>query len=304
MTALTGSSSSAALKQSAESQPRGVLRTRLRHWRTRIAPAKKKSPQLKRNLSAILREWHKRVGLFAFVFMGWLGASGFLINQSADWGYDTVRIDWGWVMALYGLHPEPPQTGFAAGDHWLAVTADYTLLDALPLSQPIAAPLGFVAGGPADAPLLFVAASDRLVLLMPSGDKVDELVPPILPVSTIRRVGSIENVPGAIAVQDLDAYQSHDGGDTWTTVDPGSVRWSQSEPMPQIERDKLMPYSRPSVSLEHVLVDAHSGRLFGQWGVYVINAVGFAALALSITGVWMIWRTSRQRRRNAAAAAR
>lgn len=250
----------------------------------------------KRNLTATLREWHKRAGLFAFVFMGWLGMSGFLINQSADWGYDTIRVDWSWVMALYGLRPEPPRAGLHADGHWLAATSEATLLDGRPLTTPIREPLGMAAGGTASAPLLFVAASDRVVVLKPDGTRVDELTGSFLPVKSIRRIGTLAGAPRTVAVQDLDVYVSTDGL-AWSAAPAGaSFTWAEAAPLPESERSKALPYSRPSVSLEHVLVDAHSGRLFGQAGAYVINAVGLAALWLGISGAWMMWRTSRRRR--------
>ena len=64
-----------------EAAPRRGVASRF--WRggtqTRVHHAARPKP----NLLATLREWHKRLGLFAFFFMGWLGFSGFLINQSA-----------------------------------------------------------------------------------------------------------------------------------------------------------------------------------------------------------------------------
>ncbi|HEY0914680.1 MAG TPA: PepSY domain-containing protein, partial [Solimonas sp.] len=102
---------------------------------------------------------------------------------------------------------------------------------------------------------------------------------------------------GSIAVQDLDAFQSLDEGNTWTAVASTAVEWSEAQPLPDSERSRLMPYSRPSVSLEHVLVDAHSGRLFGSFGAWVINFVGIAAMLLAISGIWMMYRTSSARRK-------
>ncbi|HEY1077100.1 MAG TPA: PepSY-associated TM helix domain-containing protein [Fontimonas sp.] len=275
---------------------RRSLGARFHHWRSggQHGAHRPSTPQPRRNLTMTLREWHKRVGLFAFAFMGWLGASGFLINQSAEWGYDTVRIDSPIVMALYGLHPVPPATGFSSGGRWLSVTSDYTLLDAQPIAERIHEPLGFVAGGSEAKPLLFVGTSGSLTLLTTDGALYDQLQPPILPVSTIRRIGTTAD--GAIVVQDLDAFQSKDSGDSWTPVDPTQVTWSVATRMPEENRQALLPYSKPSVSLEHVLVDAHSGRLFGNVGAWIINLVGFGAFWLSLSGVWMWWRIRQNRR--------
>lgn len=276
---------------------RGARWQRLRE-RVRLALAR---PQLgarpRKNLNVILRDWHKRAGLFAFVFMIWLGFSGFLINQSASWGYDTKRVDWDWVMKLYSLHPEPPQNGFNAGGQWLAATTDYTLVNARPLDIAIREPRGFVVGGTVDKPVYFIAAAESLLLLNAKGERLDELTPPILPVSAIRRIGMVKGHPGSIVVQDLDAFQSMDEGNTWTPVASTAVEWSEAKVLPEDERSRLLPFSRPSVSLEHVLVDAHSGRLFGSYGAWVINFVGIAAMLLAISGIWMMYRTSAARRK-------
>lgn len=259
-------------------------------------PAVSSPARPRRNLNLILRDWHKRAGLFAFLFMGWLGASGILINQSPSWGYDTDRIYWEPVMWLYGLEPTPPQTGFPADGHWLAVTPEGTMLDAKAVMPPVNAPLGLVAGGTPDEPLLFLANAEHVAVVTLDGRRYDELRPPILPVQTVRRIGRVIDQPGSIAVQDLDAFQSHDGGTSWKPVDPSQVEWSGESELPAVERERLVPFSRPYVTLEHILVDAHSGALFGRGGVYVINTVGLAAIVLAISGIWMWWRTGRRRR--------
>lgn len=290
--------------RTSEGLPRRDFRSRLSQWRVRaIAPRAPAPPKPKKTLTAQLREWHKRAGLFAFVFMFWLALSGVLINQSSSWGYDTVRVRWSWLMSLYGLSPEPPQNGYAApapgGDsHWLVATSEATLLDGEPLEYPIAAPIGFVAAGDPERPFLFAAEANRLVVLALDGTRVDELAPMLLPVKTIRRIGFVPDAGGRsrVAIQDLDIYASLDGLE-WSPLPPGAdVHWSQAAPLPANVREKAVPYSRPSETLEHILVDAHSGRLFGTFGVYVINAVGLAAMALSVTGVWMIWLTNRRRK--------
>lgn len=243
-----------------------------------------------------LRQWHKRAGLFAFIFMGWLGISGFLINQSADWGYDTTRVNWSWLMSLYGLRPEPPRSGFYAGDHWLASTPEHTLLDGEPLPDTLEHLVGMAMNGDEAAPMLFVAAPDKLLLYGETDrQRIDELSGFLLPIETIRRIGHVPS-SGAVVVQDLDAYSTLDGLE-WTKLSEGArVEWSNASSLTDEQRQAAVPYARPSVSLEHILVDAHSGRLFGRFGAYVINAVGIAAVLLSVTGVWMMWRTSRRRR--------
>lgn len=266
------------------------------------APAKAVVP--KRNFSATLRLWHHRAGLAAFLFLGWLGFSGILLNEASDLGLNSVRVGWGWLMAVYGLHAEAPEQGYGAGAsadhpgdrHWLAVANGNTLLDGKPLAQAVDAPLGFAVAGEGSQATLFVATADSVVLLTPAGGRIDELRMPPLPISSVRRIG--ETAGGGIAVQGSDAaWRSTDQGESWKPVPAGQVQWSAAETLPEAERKKLVPYSRPSVALQQVLVDAHSGRLFGPYGTYVIDVVGILAMILAGSGVWMVWRTNRNRRR-------
>ena len=261
------------------------------------------APHPKRNLTATLREWHKRAGLLAFLFMGWLGISGILLNEASDLGLNSVRIDWTWLMALYGLHAEPPATGLTVNGHWLAVAGESTVLDGKPLPEPIKSPLGLAeTGGGGSQAMLYVATSDSIVLLSLAGAKVDELRMPPLPVAAVRQIGFAPDEPGSVAVDGGDAaYVSLDQGENWKPIAADKVHWSALRAIPDAERKKLIRFSRPSVALQQILVDAHSGRLFGRFGTYVIDVMGLAALLLATSGVWMWWRMNRRRQQSAPA---
>ena len=293
-----------------EPSPKRPITETLRPWRSRAVVTTARQPQTqqtKRNLSATLREWHKRAGIFAFLFMGWLGLSGILLNEASDLNLNSIRIGWPWLMSLYGLRADPPLSALPAGAHWLAVAADKAVLDGKPLDQNVQAPLGFVAAQEPGAPtkqMLYVATADTVVLLKPDGSRVDELRMPPLPIAAIRRIGVATAHAGSIAIQGSDtAYQSDDEGESWKPVPATGVQWSVMQPLPADQRKLLLPYSRPSVSVQQVLVDWHSGRQFGRFGTYFIDLVGLAAMLLASSGIWMTWRTSNARRKQAGRAA-
>ena len=246
-------------------------------------------------MAARARQWHQRAGLFACLFMVWLGASGFVLNQSAGWGLDAIRIDSSWLMSMYGLHPEPPKSGYFSADHWLAQTSENTLLDGQPVAEYIPSPLGLASNGSDTDPLLFVAASDRLVVFSKDGQRIDELRGYTLPISAIRRIG--ETQAHGIAIQDLDTFVTHDGL-SWEPLPSGAtVTWSKPERLDETLQQQALPFAKPTMPLEQVLIDAHSGRLFGRYGPWVINAVGLAVVLLGLTGAYMYWSTARRRRR-------
>ena len=270
-------------------------------WRARFSMSARthRPAQPARTLTATLREWHKRAGLGAFLFMGWLGISGVALNQSASWGLDAMRIDWPWLMAVYGLYPQSPQNGFMSNGHWLAVLDNHAVLDGKPLPVAVKPPLGLATGGDAAHRRLFVASYDSVLLLSDEGVRIDELQASLtLPVKSIQRIGSVDGTDGMVVIEDKQLYGSTDG-ENWAQVSPKTaVRWSLPAALSDEQRQQFERYARPSVAAEQILIDLHSGRLFGRYGRYVINAVGIAALWLAISGIWMMWRTSQARRRN------
>jgi len=239
-----------------------------------------------------LRSWHQRAGVVAFAFICWLAASGILLSRSEDLGLDRSHIGWPWLMSLYGLHAEAPQQGFSAGEHWLASTEDFTLLDGRPLNPAIAKTLGLVVAGAQ----LVIATPSSLVLLSAAGERIDELRTPILPVANLRRIGTLDGADGSIVVQDLDAYVSRDGGDHWSIVPIDRVHWSQGAALTDAQRQQLLPYAQPRMRVEQILIDLHSGRLFGRAGSWVITAAGVCALWLAPSGFFM-WLRARRRKR-------
>jgi len=61
-------------------------------------------------------------------------------------------------------------------------------------------------------------------------------------------------------------------------------------PLPKPLQKKLKEQSSgPSISLETLILDLHSGRFFGQFGVLFIDLIGLLVCILSITGLiaWM-----------------
>lgn len=280
---------------------KGSAETVAARWRFRWPLAAKTSrpPQPKKTLTATLREWHKRAGLGAFLFMGWLGVSGVALNQSASWGLDAARVDWSWLMSVYGLHPQSPTNGFSSGGHWIAVLGEHSILDGKLLSMPVKSPVGLVMSGEGAEKKLVVASYDSVLLLKPDGTRIDELSAGLmLPVSSIQRIGVADKNPAMAVIEDKALYGSVDG-ESWTKLPAKTaVHWNEPVVLTDVQRQQFEKYARPSVAVEQLLIDMHSGRLFGRLGPYVIDLVGLAALWLSISGVWMMWRTNQARKKN------
>lgn len=53
-----------------------------------------------------------------------------------------------------------------------------------------------------------------------------------------------------------------------------SPQWSREAALTKKQRKQLVPLLCSGVSLERVLLDLHSGRFFGSWGPYFVDALG------------------------------
>lgn len=279
------------MRKLSQSKSLTLFRDRLPWLSARRSQALRRPPK---NLSMVLREWHKRIGIVACVFMLWLGVSGVMLNQSPAWGLDAKRIDWPWLMSLYGLHTEPPQTGFSAGTHWLAAAGDALVLDGAPLDTALKVPVGFVAAGIGSQRLLYVASPTELVIATTAGKRVDDLSGTTLPVAEIQRLGVTRDGSGVV-IDGRSPFVSLDGGLSWQPASAAGVRWSQPGDLSPAQRDLAVKYARPSVPIEQILIDFHSGRIFGHAGEYVIDAIGIAAILLAISGIWIVLRANRRR---------
>ncbi|RQR85344.1 PepSY domain-containing protein [Burkholderia sp. Bp9012] len=247
-----------------------------------------------KNLSMLLREWHRRIGIGAAVFMIWLGISGIMLNQSPSWGFDAKRIDWPWLMSLYGLHPEPASQGYRAAGHWLAVADGRLVIDGAALDVTSGRPVGFVVAGRGDERLFYIASASQLTIATTGGKLVDQLSGSSLPMQAIRRIGTTADGQGVVIGGD-STYSSADAGLSWKPyAGPGTV-WSEPGALDAMQRNQVAAFARPSVPLEQILIDLHSGRVFGHAGEYVIDLVGAGAVVLAVSGIWIVWRSNRKR---------
>ncbi|MDP3677938.1 MAG: hypothetical protein Q8R23_02450, partial [Methylotenera sp.] len=53
----------------------------------------------------------------------------------------------------------------------------------------------------------------------------------------------------------------------------------------------------PSLPLERIVLDLHSGRIFGRYGPLLMDVAALVLIVLSFSGVWIYLRTVRRQPR-------
>lgn len=75
----------------------------------------------------------------------------------------------------------------------------------------------------------------------------------------------------------------------------GILKWRWPLPhRPNKREAALRAFRGEGIPLYRVLLDLHSGRLFGTLGVWIVDAAAVAMLFLTMTGVWYALRVKRR----------
>ena len=196
----------------------------------------------------------------------------------------------GWVVDWYGLTPVEDPVHFRAGDHWVTWIDGTVYAD----GKRIGPSPGAARGAVKFDSLLAMATSEALVVFTRDGELVERLGTAFLP-GAIARVGTV-TARNRIVIHTPDGQFASDSDLlTWRPLADDAV-WSRAGTPPDTVREKqLAAYRGQGLPLSRVLLDLHSGRLFGPLGAAVMDVAAILLLVLVATG-FVNWAGFRRRR--------
>ena len=234
--------------------------------------------------------WHRRLGLAAAPFVLLLVVTGVLLNHTDRLGLDRRVAGGEWLLAWYGIDSAAPVEGFAVGASWVSQAGDRIWLDSAPVAES-AAPL---AGAVWSDSLVAAATSEAVYLFASDGALVEKAVPVGVPAPLTGLAGAeggalVLRAAGGAWAGDIDLAE-------WRPL-AGSAAlpvWARPEPLPpgvaagiaQARRGAGLPWER-------VLLDLHSGRLFGALGPLIMDLAAVALLLLAASGLYNWFRARR-----------
>jgi len=253
-----------------------------------------------------VRNWHARVGAMAAIFFLLLSFSGLALNHTDALNLAKYQVHTNWLMAWYGLKPAVPVTGYlfkngyfaASGERW--VMDDHVLFDQ-GLSESKQNLVGAIAWGDMRA----IASEDNLFLYLSDGRLVDSISSAALPNTPIKRLGTINSgaTPKLVLQTEQGSFVTEDGL-TWQilkatkeTVVAQPV-WASEQALPLALSVRLNRAFGPSLSLERIVLDLHSGRIFGRYGPLLMDIAALGLIILSLSGIWIYLRTVRRKARH------
>ena len=237
-----------------------------------------------------MRRLHRSFGAFAVVFVLFMVLSGLALNHSNDLGLDQRKASQSFLLGWYGLGKPSSIQSYAMDGEWLSFAGSQLYLN----DKPVATIQGGV-GAVSNGDLYIAAGSDELLLLDHEGSLVERIAWVSISKAPIEAIGLRAN--RLVAVKTADQVWLADANLLTWQPDEGSLaspQWSFSEPAPDaIQVSITSLYRGEGLSLERVLLDLHSGRIFGSIGVLIYDLLALALGFLSISGL-VLWFRSRR----------
>lgn len=235
-----------------------------------------------------VRHWHARAGVLAGIFFLFLATTGLALNHTQALGLAKREISLSWLMRWYGLRGAEPSQAFLFEHGYLAVAPGHWVMDGRDLPEPVGEPVGVVEV----EGVRYLATAAELRLYQPDGSLVDKLAGAALPAVPIRRIGSQD---GDVVIETPSgAYASRDGL-SWRPIAAQTVAWGREQRLPASAREEVAARFAPHMPLERLLLDLHSGRIFGRFGPFFMDGAALVLLVLSLSGIWIYWRSLRKR---------
>lgn len=237
----------------------------------------------------IIRRMHARIGVFALFFLIFLAVSGWALNHAESLKLDQREINSPWLMHWYGIKSPSPAQGYLLGTQYFVAEGGRWVLGNKVLGDNREAVVGAVDIGE----IIYVATPTALYLYLADGqlvDKVERQSLPALPILALGKLGHriILKTPAA-------PFASSDGLE-WQKSRNEPKAWSAPQALPDSIKAQLAAAFAPGLPAQRILLDLHSGRLFGRYGPLFVDFLAIALLTLGMSGLWIYWRSVKQGR--------
>lgn len=261
------------------------------------------SKSLHSRLIRHLREWHRKLGIIAAFFIIFLSLSGVALNHTTLLALAHQAITNTWLLDHYGIAPPSDVRFYQQNAQQVSKNLQVTnnllwLNDTLVLesaSELVAATLISSTQYSTDQIILAVS-SNQLTLFNQQGDLIDQLG---------EALGVPQNI-NALSVNQHDVivktatgyFQTNTDFLTWKKVtfviEPNWI--TPIEVSDTLTAKAELAYRSQFLSLERIILDAHSGRIFGLFGVLFMDGVAILLILLSLSGVYIWVRYARAKR--------
>ena len=239
--------------------------------------------------------WHRRVGLFALVLVIILAITGIMLNHTERLNLDNTFVNNALLLNWYGIEPKDEPVSFrienGTQSHLISAWNNQLFFDGTPITN-----LEQTMHGAIGAEQFIVVALDNEIILLSNEGEFIERVSTGISFSNIQRLGMKYKRP-VIETSEPLYYMADEHILDWDVITNEGIEWTEQYVLNNDEREALLvAYRGNGLKLERVILDLHSGRIFGSYGVYLMDVAAIALLWLSLSGLW-VWSSRRRQMR-------
>lgn len=227
--------------------------------------------------------WHRYIGLSASLFVMVLSATGLALNHTESLQMESTHVQSELLLDWYGIHA-PDNLGSYLVDSVLYTEINERVFRDSEILDDISAPLVGIIGY---QDLIIIATLEQLTLLTRDGELIETIGSAAGVPAGMRAIGV--STDGAIAIEAAHGYYLTDENLLeWRETDSIEATWStMSDTPPEMVEVLQVSYRGNGLPLERVVLDLHSGRLFGNTGVLLVDTAAILFMLLAISGVWL-----------------
>ena len=239
----------------------------------------RKHPDFRVRLLRTLRPWHRRIGIISSVLVLLLTLTGLALSHSRELNL-SQGVYWQWLQDYYGIGaPEDvkvwqaqPLAGSSQGLAWIAGT---------PLAEQTDEILAIA---PFEGKWLLLTRNSLTILsqdlaVLETQTELTGLPP---------QINAMAVEPGSVWLKTSQGQYRSDSEllDWQAATSLVTLPWIKPLEGTKIQTQQLLGDIRASrLSWHRILLDLHSGRIFGAAGSYLMDLVAIALLLLAVTGL-------------------
>ena len=239
--------------------------------------------------------WHRRFGLIALALVIILAITGIMLNHTESFKLDETYVNNSWLLDWYGIEPEDEPTSYrvknSESSHIISLWQNQLFFD----NKTITTVQQNMFGAIGAEQFIVIALDNEIILLSFEGELIERLSTS-LSFSNIQRLGIKYKRP-VIETSEPLYYMADEHILDWDVITNEDIKWAEKYTLKNKKREQLLvAYRGYGLKLERIILDLHSGRIFGQYGVYLMDAAAITLLWLSLSGLW-VWNSRRRKMR-------
>jgi hypothetical protein len=276
--------------------------------------ANRKKDKKDKKVSKFLRTWHRHIGIFTAFFLIFLSLTGIALNHTDSFNLAKIHINNNFLLNHYGIKAANDVRYFPSFKHdeqihQISITDNLVWIDDNLLTESPERVISVSAiKAMDDLNVIVVATAHQLSLFNIEGELLDKL-------------GNESNLPhpiigtgiyrGFYVIETQDKlYQTDKQFYEWNEITELNITPIKVEAVKAISSDEnqlLLANKRfrgQFLTLERLIVDGHSGRIFGVIGVLIMDIVAILLIMLSISGVYIWLKKSKSKKKKRLKARR